>query len=70
MGLGRYLTFYILGILGGIVSLLAQIAAAPHSSIPCLGASGAIAAVMGVFLVTYPSDRIKSILLIGWYARP
>ena len=66
MGVVRYLIFYLLG---GLVSMLAQIAATPHSTIPCLGASGAIAAVMGVFLVTYPSDRIKSILLIGWYAR-
>jgi len=66
MGPLRYLAFYVLG---GIVAMLAQIAASPHSTIPNLGASGGIAAVMGAFLITYPRDRIKSVLFIGWYAR-
>src|SRR5260221_3251296 len=61
MGRGRYLVFYLLG---GLVAMLAQIAADPHSTVPNLGASGAIAAVMGAFIVTYPRDRIKSLLLI------
>jgi membrane associated rhomboid family serine protease len=61
MGRGRYLVFYLLG---GLVAMSAQILATPHSNIPNLGASGAIAAVMGAFIVTYPRDRIKSILLI------
>jgi membrane associated rhomboid family serine protease len=61
MGPGRYLVFYVLG---GVVAMLAQTAADPHSTVPNLGASGAIAAVMGAFLVTYPRDRIKAILLI------
>ncbi len=61
MGPGRYLVFYLVG---GIVAMLAQVAASPHSTVPNLGASGAIAAVMGGFLVTYPRDRIKSILFI------
>ena len=61
MGRGRYLVFYLVG---GIVAMLAQVAASPHSAIPNLGASGAIAAVMGAFLITYPRDRIRSILLI------
>ena len=61
MGRGRYLLFYLLG---GLVAMLAQIAASPHSTVPNLGASGAIAAVMGAFIVTYPRDRIKSLLLI------
>ena len=61
MGRGRYLSFYLVG---GLVAMLAQIAASPHSTVPNLGASGAIAAVMGGFLVTYPRDRIRSILVI------
>ena len=47
MGRGRYLVFYLLG---GLVAMLAQIAADPHSTVPNLGASGAIAAVMGARL--------------------
>jgi membrane associated rhomboid family serine protease len=61
MGRGRYLVFYILG---GIVAALAQVAADPTSTVPNLGASGAIAAVMGAFLVTYPRDQIRSLLVI------
>jgi membrane associated rhomboid family serine protease len=61
MGRGRYLLFYLLG---GLIAMLAQVAASPHSTVPNLGASGAIAAVMGAFLVTYPRDRIKSLLVI------
>jgi membrane associated rhomboid family serine protease len=66
MGSVRYLVFYMLG---GLVAMVAQVITISQSTVPCLGASGAIAAVMGVFLVTYPTDRIKSILLIGFYAR-
>jgi membrane associated rhomboid family serine protease len=61
MGRGRYLVFYLVG---GFCAMLAQIAASPHSTVPNLGASGAIAAVMGGFLVTYPRDRIRSLLVI------
>jgi membrane associated rhomboid family serine protease len=61
MGRGRYLIFYLVG---GLVAMLAQIVADPHSTVPNLGASGAIAAVMGAFIVTYPRDRIKAVLFI------
>lgn len=63
---GRYLAFYFIG---GVASMLAQVAADPASTIPNLGASGAIAAVMGAFLVTYPRDRIRTLLVIGWFVR-
>jgi membrane associated rhomboid family serine protease len=62
----RYVTFYLAG---GVASMLAQVAADPGSTVPNLGASGAIAAVMGVFLVTYPRDKIRTLLIIGWYVR-
>jgi membrane associated rhomboid family serine protease len=54
----RYVAFYLLG---GLVAMMAQVAAAPHSTVPNLGASGAIAAVMGAFLVTYPRDEIRTV---------
>jgi rhomboid family protein len=66
MGRGRYLAFYLVG---GAVAMLAQVAADPHSTVPNLGASGAIAAVMGAFLVTYPRDRIRSLLFIFIFVR-
>jgi membrane associated rhomboid family serine protease len=61
MGHGRYLIFYLTG---GVVAMLAQVVVDPHSTVPNLGASGAIAAVMGAFLIMYPRDQIKSILVI------
>ena len=61
MGSWRYAVFYLLG---GIVAALTQVAFDPHSTLPNLGASGAIAAVMGAFLVTYPRDEIRTILVI------
>lgn len=61
MGRGRYLLFYLAG---GLVAMLAQVAGSPGSTVPCIGASGAIAAVMGAFIVTYPRDRIRSLLII------
>src|SRR6267154_3157683 len=47
--------------LRSVAATLGQLAAGPGSTVPNLGASGAIAAVMGAFLVTYPRDRIRSI---------
>ncbi|HTR78188.1 MAG TPA: rhomboid family intramembrane serine protease [Gemmatimonadaceae bacterium] len=66
MGPTRYLGFYLLG---GIAAAAAQVAADPASTVTVLGASGAIAAVMGAFLVTYPRDRVRSLLVIFVFAR-
>jgi membrane associated rhomboid family serine protease len=61
MGRFKYLVFYLLG---GLVAMMAQVAVSPSSTVPTLGASGAIAAVMGAFLITYPRDQIRTILII------
>jgi membrane associated rhomboid family serine protease len=61
MGQVRFLVFYLFG---GLVAMLGQVLADPHSRVPTLGASGAIAAVMGAFIVTYPRDRIRTLLFI------
>jgi rhomboid family protein len=62
----RYSIFYILG---GLAAMIAQVIVDPHSTVPNLGASGAIAAVMGAFLVTYPGDQIRSLLVIFVFVR-
>jgi membrane associated rhomboid family serine protease len=66
MGRARFLVFYLIG---GVIAMVAQVAAAPTSTVPNLGASGAIAAVMGAFLVTYPRDRIKTVLWLLLFVR-
>jgi membrane associated rhomboid family serine protease len=62
----RYSVFYLAG---GLVAMLAQVLASPSSTVPNLGASGAIAAVMGAFLVIYPRDRMRSLLVIFVFVR-
>jgi membrane associated rhomboid family serine protease len=66
MGPVRYLVFYLLG---GLAATVAQVAIDPASTVPNLGASGAIAAVMGAFIITYPRDRIRTVLLLGWFSQ-
>src|SRR5271169_1660227 len=66
MGRFRYLAFYLLG---GVVAMLTQVVFSANSTVPCLGASGAIAAVMGAFIVMYPRDRIRSLLIILIFVR-
>jgi membrane associated rhomboid family serine protease len=61
-----YLAFYLIG---GVIAMLGQVAVSPTSTVPNLGASGAIAAVMGAFLVTYPRDQIRSLLIIFVFVR-
>ncbi len=64
MGRARFLLFYLFG---GLAAAAAQVASAPASSVPELGASGAIAATMGAFLMTFPRDRIKVLWFLGWF---
>lgn len=59
LGSGRYLGFYLLA---GIVAGLTQVAFAPVSRIPTVGASGAIAGVLGAYLVLYPSGRVLTLI--------
>ncbi len=66
MGSLPFLAFYLLG---GLAATVAQVAVDPTSTVPNLGASGAIAAVMGIFLVTYPRDQIRTVVFLGWFAR-
>ena len=60
MGHGGFLLFYLLG---GIAAAAAQIAAAPFSPIPMVGASGAIAGVMGGYLLLFPKARVDVLFI-------
>ena len=64
--LGRlpYLAFYLAG---GVVAALTQVAIAPDSTVPVIGASGAIAAVLGAYLVLYPRARVQSLVYLGFF---
>lgn len=60
MGSIKFLIFYVLG---ALAAAAAHIYGDPNSTIPIVGASGAVAAVMGAFLVTYPRDSIRTLVL-------
>ncbi|HEX6303221.1 MAG TPA: rhomboid family intramembrane serine protease, partial [Anaerolineales bacterium] len=60
-----YLVFYLVG---GLVASAAHIAFNLGSDIPSVGASGAIAAVLGAYLVMFPKSRIKVLLFLGYRA--
>jgi membrane associated rhomboid family serine protease len=62
MGRFRFIVFYVLG---GLAAAFAQIATNPMSNIPMVGASGAISAVMGGYLVLYPRVRVFALLPLG-----
>ncbi|MBC8331901.1 MAG: rhomboid family intramembrane serine protease [Anaerolineae bacterium] len=66
MGRGRYLFFYLIG---GIVASLTHILTNPGSQIPTVGASGAIAAVLGAYLVLYPQSRVLTLVPLGFFIR-
>jgi membrane associated rhomboid family serine protease len=60
----RFLALYLLG---GIVALAAQVLVSPDSTGPTLGASGAIAAVLGAYIVLYPRARVLSLVFIIFF---
>jgi membrane associated rhomboid family serine protease len=59
MGHGRFLVFYLLC---GTAAALAQTISSPDSVVPMVGASGAIAGVMGAYFVLYPRSRIVTLV--------
>lgn len=58
----KFLVFYLLC---GIIAMFAQMAVNPTSDIPNLGASGAIAGVLGAYLILFPKRRVR-VLLVRW----
>jgi membrane associated rhomboid family serine protease len=66
MGHLRFLAFYFL--CGGIASV-SQILICPHSTIPTIGASGAIAGVMGAYLMLYPRARVWTLIFLVFFIK-
>jgi membrane associated rhomboid family serine protease len=61
MGPVRYIVFYLLA---GIAALGLQVAIDPSSTVPTLGASGAIAGVLGGYILLYPRARVLTVIFI------
>ncbi len=64
MGPVRYVAFYLLG---GLAALAAQVAVGPNSTAPTVGASGAIAAVLGGYILLYPRARILTLIFVIFF---
>lgn len=64
MGRIRYAIFYLLG---GLAAVLAQVAVSPDSTAPTVGASGAIAAVLGGYVLLYPRARVLTIVFLVFF---
>ena len=64
MGRPTYLVFYLLG---GVAAVAAQTLIDPSSEVPMIGASGAISAALGAYLVLYPRARVQSLVFLGFF---
>ena len=61
IGSSRFLMFYLIG---GLAASLAHVGFNMDSTIPSVGASGAIAAVMGAYLIMFPKSKIKMLVIV------
>jgi membrane associated rhomboid family serine protease len=59
-----FLVFYLIG---GALAGLSQVAVAPTSAVPTIGASGAIAATLGAYFVLFPRARVTSLVFLGFF---
>jgi membrane associated rhomboid family serine protease len=66
LGRVKFILFYLAS---GIVAALAFIATAPQGDVPLVGASGAIAGILGAYLVSYPRARVVTVLFIFYFIR-
>jgi membrane associated rhomboid family serine protease len=61
MGRGRFILFYVLG---GLAALFGQIIVDPSAQVPTIGASGAVAGVLGGYILLYPRARVLTVVFI------
>lgn len=66
LGKFRFIIFYFLS---GIFAALGQILVSPNSTVPMIGASGAIAGVLGAYLILFPRARITTLIFFGFFIR-
>ena len=64
MGKAKFIGFYLAG---GLVAAFAQFLAGPNAAVPTLGASGAIAAVLGGYALLYPKARVITLIFIIFF---
>jgi membrane associated rhomboid family serine protease len=66
LGPFRFTLFYLLC---GVLASLTQVIVSANSTIPTIGASGAIAGVLGAYLILFPQARIQSLVFVFYFIR-
>jgi membrane associated rhomboid family serine protease len=66
LGHGRFLLFYVLS---GVAAAAAQTITGPTSTIPMIGASGAVSGVLGAYLLLFPYATILTLMIFGFFVR-
>jgi membrane associated rhomboid family serine protease len=66
LGHGRYLALYLAA---GVAAAAAQVAVHPRSSVPMIGASGAVSGVLGAYLLLFPFAGVHMLLVFGFFVR-
>ena len=66
LGSFRFVVFYLLC---GIGAALGQVLVSPSSTVPMIGASGAISGVLGAYLLLFPRAEVETLVLLGYFAR-
>jgi membrane associated rhomboid family serine protease len=62
-----YLKFVVFYLLGGLAAIAAQIIVEPNAAVPTVGASGAVAAVLGGYILLYPRARVVTLIFIVFF---
>ena len=66
LGHGRFGTLYLVA---GVAAALAQVATNPRSSVPMIGASGAVSGVLGAYMLLFPFAGVHMLVIFGFFAR-
>ena len=66
LGHGRFLAFYLLS---GVAAALAQTLTGPGSTVPMIGASGAVSGVLGAYLLLFPHANVLTLVTFGFFIR-
>jgi len=68
-GLTGHVRFFFFYIVCGLAAALTHVALEPNSTIPMVGASGAISGVLGAYLVRFPGARVHVLIFLFWFIR-
>lgn len=66
LGYGRFIPFYLLC---GIIAAYAHAITSPSSTVPMIGASGAVSGILGAYILLYPHARIHTLIFLGFFVQ-